>query len=71
MWEDNGLTWVEFVLLYRHPDIGQLNPDLFHHMTTGEHARDLITNAINDGEVYFSSTRPDNGEVRTKEGKRR
>ncbi|KAK3881717.1 hypothetical protein Pcinc_013872 [Petrolisthes cinctipes] len=63
IWEDNGLTWVEFVLLYRHPAIGDLNTDLFQHMTTGVQARQFISQAIDNGEVFFDGTRADNGEA--------
>ncbi|XP_050715112.1 uncharacterized protein LOC126997926 [Eriocheir sinensis] len=57
--EEEDEVWVEFVLLYRHYGIGDLDPELFESMTTGEMARSYLTAAINNGDIKYEGEKPD------------
>ncbi|KAG7163075.1 hypothetical protein Hamer_G002145 [Homarus americanus] len=53
IYEATGEVWVEFVLLYRHPDISILSRDLYRRMTPGITARANINGAVNNGSINF------------------
>ncbi|XP_050715111.1 uncharacterized protein LOC126997925 [Eriocheir sinensis] len=57
--EEEDEVWVEFVLLYRHYIIGELDPELFESMTTGEMARSYLTAAVNNGDIKYDGEKPD------------
>ncbi|XP_063585103.1 uncharacterized protein LOC134762511 isoform X2 [Penaeus indicus] len=60
--EESNEVWIEFVLLYRHPEIGELDSDLYAHLTPGFTAHTLIATAINNGEISFGGQKPGGGE---------
>nr|XP_045616330.1 uncharacterized protein LOC123769279 isoform X2 [Procambarus clarkii] len=57
--EASGEVWVEFVLLYRHPKISELDPQLYTHMTPGREAKTYISAAVNNGSINLEGHKPD------------
>ncbi|MPC08011.1 hypothetical protein E2C01_000579 [Portunus trituberculatus] len=56
--EETSEVWVEFTLLYRHWQIGQLNSTIFRNMTTGAKARTYLTSAVNNGDIQYVGEKP-------------